>query len=70
MKKPNLFDFVELTSDVTEKNLKKGQRGAIIEDYKDGVFEIEFCNNKGETITTCSIHQDKFKIVWDSETEK
>ncbi|MBF2056653.1 MAG: DUF4926 domain-containing protein [Cyanobacterium sp. T60_A2020_053] len=55
MIKPNLFDVVELLTDIPERNLKKGEQGAIIEDYQDGFFEIEFCNNYGETIALCPI---------------
>lgn len=45
MKKPELFDVIELLTDIPERNLKKGEQGAIIEDYQDGVYEVEFCNN-------------------------
>ena len=69
MSKPELFDVIELLTDIPERNLKKGEQGAIIEDYQDGVYEIEFCNNYGETIALCPIPQSKFMVVWSSKTK-
>lgn len=70
MKNPELFDVIELLADIPERNLKKGEQGAIIEDYQDGVYEVEFCNNYGETIALCAIPQDKFIVVWSSQTKQ
>ncbi len=70
MKKPELLDVIELLSDIPEFSLRKGEQGAIIEDYQDGVYEIEFTNRKGETTALCSIHQDKFAVVWSAKTEQ
>jgi len=70
MKNPRLFDVIELLIDIPEKNLKKGEQGSIIEDYQDGVYEVEFCNRNGETIALCPISHDKFTVVWSSETKQ
>lgn len=42
MKKPELLDVIELLTDIPELSLRKGEQGAIIEDYQDGVYEVEF----------------------------
>jgi hypothetical protein len=70
MNKPELFDVIELLTDIPEFSLRKGEQGAIVDDYDDGVFEIEFTNKKGETTALCSIPQDKFIIVWSAKTEQ
>ncbi|MGB5596681.1 MAG: DUF4926 domain-containing protein [Crocosphaera sp.] len=70
MNKPELFDVIELLTDIPEFSLRKGEQGAIIDNYEDGVFEIEFTNKKGETTANCSIPQDKFTVVWSSKTEQ
>ncbi|ACK68453.1 conserved hypothetical protein (plasmid) [Rippkaea orientalis PCC 8801] len=70
MNKPELFDVIELLTDIPEFSLRKGEQGAIIDNYEDGVCSIEFTNKKGETTANCSIPQDKFTVVWSSKTEQ
>jgi hypothetical protein len=70
MNKPELFDVIELLTDIPEFSLRKGEQGTIVDDYQDGVFEIEFINKKGETTALCSINQEKFMIVWSAKTEQ
>ena len=43
--RPELFDVVELLIDLPEHNLSAGVRGAIVEEYSDRHYEIEFTNN-------------------------
>ena len=70
MNKPELFDVIQLLTDIPEFSLRKGEQGTIIDDYEDGVFEIEFTNKKGETTALCSISKDNFTVVWSSQTEQ
>ena len=70
MKKPELLDVIELLTDIPELSQRKGEQGAIIEDYQDGVYEVEFTNRKGETTAMGSIHQDKFTVVWCAKTQQ
>ncbi len=70
MKKPELLDVIELLTDIPELSLRKGEQGAIIEDYQYGVYEVEFTNRKGETTAQGSIHQDKFTVVWCAKTQQ
>jgi hypothetical protein len=70
MNKPELFDVIELLTDIPEFSLRKGEQGTIVDDYEDGFFEIEFTNKKGETTALCSINQDKFTVVWSSQTQQ
>ncbi|NCO76691.1 MAG: DUF4926 domain-containing protein [Cyanobacteria bacterium] len=68
--KPELLDVIELLVDIPNFSLRKGEQGTIIEDYEDDIFEVEFANKKGEATAICSIHQDKFIVVWSSKTEQ
>ncbi|WP_017295021.1 DUF4926 domain-containing protein [Geminocystis herdmanii] len=70
MNKPELLDVIELLVDIPKFSLRKGEQGTIIEDYQDGIFEVEFANKKGEATAICSISQDKFIVVWSSKTEQ
>jgi hypothetical protein len=70
MNKPELLDVIELLVDIPKFSLRKGEQGTIIEDYEDGIYEIEFANKKGEATAICSISEDKFIVVWSSKTEQ
>jgi hypothetical protein len=45
------LDVVALLNDIPEKKLSKGQVGTIVEQLDDNVFEVEFSNKRGETLT-------------------
>ena len=50
------LDTVELTHDIKEYNLKEGDRGAIVEIYKNGeAFEVEFVSPNGRTIALLTL---------------
>jgi hypothetical protein len=70
MNQPELLDVIELLTDIPEFSLRKGEQGTIIEDYQDGIFEVEFTNKKGETTAMCSIAQDKFTVVWSVKKQR
>jgi hypothetical protein len=42
MMKPKLFDVVEMLVNLPELGLQVGDRGAIVEEYSDRAYEIEF----------------------------
>ncbi|OGE64915.1 hypothetical protein A3I48_03745 [Candidatus Daviesbacteria bacterium RIFCSPLOWO2_02_FULL_36_7] len=44
------LEIVELAQDIKEHNLKEGERGTIVEIYKDGeAYEVEFVASDGRT---------------------
>ncbi len=69
MTKPELFDVVELIVDLPGLDLHAGDRGAIVEQHTDTVFEVEFTNAYGETLEYTSLSTQQFIIVWRSKTE-
>lgn len=64
-----LFDIVELLTDMPKLNLKAGDRGAIVEKYSDHDYEIEFTNEDGETTALCTLPFQQFIIVWQTKTQ-
>jgi hypothetical protein len=64
-----LFDVVELLTDIPKLNLKAADRGAIVEKYSDRDYEIEFTNEDGETTALCTLPFHQFIIVWQAKTE-
>ncbi|MDZ4712893.1 MAG: DUF4926 domain-containing protein [bacterium] len=55
-KKFKLLDVVALLEDLPAANLLSGQVGTIVELFDSENFEVEFCNKKGETITTYPVN--------------
>lgn len=50
-----LLDVVALLRDIPEKKLMNGQVGTIVEHLDDTLFEVEFINKNGETITSLPV---------------
>lgn len=46
-----IYDRVKLKTDkYKEHGIRKGDIGTILEDYGDGYFEVDFSDDKGNTI--------------------
>lgn len=67
--RPELFDVVELLIDLPEHNLSAGVRGAIVEEYSDRHYEIEFTNKDGETLVLATLPIERFVVVWRAVTQ-
>ncbi|MEZ2227611.1 DUF4926 domain-containing protein [Microcoleus sp.] len=61
---PELFDAVELLVRFPESNLHIGVRGAIVDCYSDGTYEVEFSDRYGEAIALCVLSSEQFLVVW------
>lgn len=56
MTKPlHLFDIVALLIDLPDEKISTGQVGTIVEELTENVFEVEFADAKGRTITSCAV---------------
>jgi len=64
MYKPDLFDVVELQSDLPEFDLKQGAQGTIVECYPDGEYEVEFVDEDGQILALCALPLEKISIVY------
>lgn len=70
MTNPKPFDIVELLVSLPEHNLFVGAQGAILEQYSNDDFEVEFSNEAGETLALCTLPRQKFIVVWQSATQQ
>ena len=62
-KKLKVLDVVALLKDIPAKNLVSGQVGTLVEELDENIFEVEFCNNKGETIAMASIEAENLLVL-------
>jgi hypothetical protein len=63
-KKPKLLDVIKLSVDLPEYNLQYGAEGTIVECYSNNAYEVEFINQRGETIALCTLSSDQFEVIW------
>ncbi|AZK62369.1 DUF4926 domain-containing protein [Pectobacterium versatile] len=61
----SLFDVISLKNDLPDEGLKKGMLGAIVHIYDDPSFayDIEFCDDNGETLAWITLKSDCFNKV-------
>ena len=69
MKNPELFDVIELLTDLPSHSLSAGDRGAICEKYDNSQYEVEFTNSDGESIAVVALSIDSFVVVWRSTSK-
>lgn len=64
MDKPlQLLDVVALLTEIPDEKLSIGQVGTIVEELADNVYEVEFADAKGRTLTTCAVEaKDLLKL--------
>ena len=67
---PNIGDIVEVVTDISERNLRAGVRGAIVHCHGNDFYEIEFTDDSGETLDFSALHSKHFIVVWRSETKQ
>lgn len=59
----NLYDVVELTSDVPEEHLPAGSAGTIVHIFTTPrhAYEVEFNDGQGRTLTTVALTPDQVR---------
>ena len=63
----NINDVVKLKQDIPEEKLKADDLGTIVEILQEdpvALYEVEFCNDRGETITTLSIEEEDMQLFY------
>jgi hypothetical protein len=59
-RKIKLLDTVALLEDVPERKLKRGEVGTVVEILAPDVFEVEFCDDEGQTYAELALRGDQF----------
>lgn len=57
-----LFDTVRLVAAQPQASLRAGAIGVVVEQYTkpDVAYEVEFCNDEGETLASLTLTADQF----------
>jgi hypothetical protein len=54
-----LLDVVALVEDLNSEGLRRGEVGTVVEQWKHGVFEVEFSDNSGKTYASAALRPDQ-----------
>lgn len=55
-----LLDTVALLEDLPERKLKRGEVGTVVEILGPGVYEVEFCDDDGQTYAELALRSGQF----------
>ena len=59
-KKPvKLLDTVALRKDIPRRKLRAGEVGTVVEILADGAYEVEFCDQYGQTYAEFALRHDE-----------
>jgi len=58
-----LLDVVALLKAIPEEKLMKGQVGTIVEELEKGVYEVEFADKQGRTITSIPLAAEALMLL-------
>jgi hypothetical protein len=54
-----LLDVVALIEDLASEGLRRGEVGTVVEQWKAGVFEVEFSDNSGKAYAFAALRPDQ-----------
>ncbi len=58
-KKIKILDTVALLEDLSERKLKRGEVGTVVETLAPDVYEVEFCDDEGQTYMELALRADQ-----------
>jgi hypothetical protein len=58
-----LLDVVALTDDLSDKGLRRGQVGTVVEILSPGVFEIEFSDDHGCAYAELALNENQLLLL-------
>ena len=54
-----ILDVVALIQDLDSEGLRRGEVGTVVEQWKDGVFEVEFSDNSGKAYAFAAVRPEQ-----------
>lgn len=59
----SLLDTVALSEDLPERNLKRGEVGTVVEILAPDTYEVEFCDDEGQTYAMFALRADQLMVL-------
>ena len=54
-----VLDVVALMEDLPAEGLRHGEVGTVVDEWKDGVFEVEFSDDSGKAYAFAALRHDQ-----------
>ena len=54
-----VLDVVALVENVNEEGLRRGDVGTVVEEWKEGVFEVEFTDSSGKPYAFAALRPEQ-----------
>jgi hypothetical protein len=54
-----VLDVVALTEDVEQHGLRRGEVGTVVDQWKDGAYEVEFSDDSGEAYAFAALRPEQ-----------
>jgi hypothetical protein len=61
--KIRLLDTVALLDDLPDRNLKRGEVGTVVEILAPDAYEVEFCNDEGQTYARFALRSNQLIVL-------
>ena len=58
-RKIKLLDTIALVEDIPSRKLKRGEVGAVVEILAPEVYEVEFCDDEGQSYAELALRADQ-----------
>ena len=58
-----LLDVVALADNLPAENLSRGQVGTVVENFGEGVYEVEFSDDDGRTYALLTLKSDQLIVL-------
>ncbi|MGA9997715.1 MAG: DUF4926 domain-containing protein [Pyrinomonadaceae bacterium] len=62
-RKIKLLDTVALMEDLPERKLKRGEVGTVVEILAPDAYEVEFCDDEGQTYAEFALRGDQLIVL-------
>ena len=62
-RKIKLLDTVALVEDLPERKLKRGEVGTVVEILAPDVYEVEFCDDEGQTYAELALRVEQIIVL-------
>lgn len=59
-----IHDVVAVTRDVPDSGLVKGQVGTIVEEWREGLYEVEFADLDGRAYAIAALSEEMLMPLW------
>lgn len=59
----SLLDTVALSEDLPQRNLKRGEVGTVVEILAPDAYEVEFCDDEGQTYAMFALRADQLMVL-------